>query len=137
MDKMKATIIALEKGDFQPLLNLLETLTGDTFEVIQSYQNALWIQGESNELYLKSHFPLKLVIARISIEKARIGIGSEILSWLEGYAVDKGFTSIMIESSLTPDMHGFASKHQFTPLLHTGMEMEGIFMGNWERVCKV
>ena len=128
---MNAYFIPLEVSNFEPLASILEEKLHVLTEITQSFSNSLWIQGEENELYIKSHVPNRLVIARILVTNQRKGIGTSVLTWLEQYALNEGFEEIMIESSLTVEMNNFAEKHGFEPDLNSGLYVDGFFYGNW------
>lgn len=133
---MNISFIPLATVDFKPLVDLLKRKTDDNFEIIQSFSNSLWIRGEEHELYFKSHAANRFVLSRIYIANARRGIGTQILHWMEEYANDHGFEELMIESSLTPEMNAFATKHSFIPLECSGYFIDSFFYGNWIRKCK-
>ena len=124
----------INENDFQELKEMLEEAGGEELEVWVS-MGRLFMNGLDTELMLRfDQINNKLYIARIKVRNKRRGIGTFVLKWLEDYATKNGYTTIIIESTTTREINRFAEKHGFKPNKLTGIEEDGEFFGNWEKV---
>lgn len=124
----------INENDFQELKEMLEEACGEELEVWVS-MGRLFMNGLDTELMLRfDQINNKLYIARIKVRNKRRGIGTFVLKWLEDYATKNGYTTLIIESTTTHEINRFAEKRGFKPNKLTGIEEDGEFFGNWEKV---
>lgn len=126
--------IPLEPKALSELQEIIEKADNTILHPTCSFGNILY-QGENQltELYLKTSPDKHLIISRISLANQRMGTGTKILDYLKKFAKEKGFVSIVIESTLTPAMNHFALKHGFVPQPYQGFtDSDNEFYGNYK-----
>lgn len=130
--------INLEVNQFEALISELEKRTGDSFSVWKDDFGSIFIQGEKseNEIMIKSNYFNTLVLARISFEKKRSGLGTFIISFLKDFGLEFGFEKIKIESTLSQGMNNLSLKMGFSPCEYEGYFLENNFFGNYELLLK-
>ena len=126
--------IPLKPKDLYPLQEIIEIADDTTLSPTCNFGNIMY-HGENQltELYLKSSPNKHLIISRISLKNQRKGTGTKIIEFLKDFSKSKGFTAIVIESTLTPAINHFALKHGFVPQYHQGfMGEDNEFYGNYK-----
>ena len=126
--------IPLEPKALYSLQEIIEKADDTVLHPVCNFGNIMY-HGENQltELYLKSSPDNRLIISRISLKNQRIGTGTKIIDYLKCFSKDKGFTSIIIESTLTPAINHFALKHGFTPQYNQGLiDEDNEFYGNYK-----
>lgn len=127
--------IPLEPDALKDLQTLIETAGNTVLYPTCSFGNIMYhSEHQMTELYLKTTPNKDLVISRIALANQRIGTGTKILEYLKSFARKNGFTSIVIESTMTPAMNHFALKHGFAPVKHQGFvsDEDHEFYGNYK-----
>lgn len=126
--------VPLEAEALHPLQEIIEKADDTILYPECNFGNIMYLaENQLTELYLKSTPLNQLIIARIMLKNQRIGTGTKILEFLKSFAKNNGFTSIVIESTLTSAINHFALKHGFTPQYNLGFKGEdNEFYGNYK-----
>lgn len=130
----------LKVNDFKDVTALIEKRDKVRMKVANGLsKNNLFFRCDydETELYLKESFPKKLIISRIAFKNKRQGIGSAVLELLKKYCLEQGYSSIIVESTLTIEMIEFCKKHEFEPMEgQVFLSKDGELYGNYELELK-
>lgn len=118
-------LIEIPTDDFLELKIMLERLIDDIITVENQYSKKKVLIGSAKgkvELLLRSEVHstdedkeyLTLVIAVISFEKERSGLGTTTVDWLKRYAIGNNFDRLTIENANNEASIGFAKHLGFT-----------------------
>lgn len=117
-------LIIDSKEDIHYFEGLILILKNDSKDELDSWIEfgRLFIQGENTETdFMLRVTPNLLTIARIKVVNKRVGVGTEVLSWLKAFAVKHGFEKIRIEQATTDSIKSFANKHKFKLVYDDGI----------------
>jgi len=120
-------LIEIPADDFLELKIMLERLIDDFITVENQFSKKILIGSSEGkvELLLRSEIYctdedkkyLTLVIAVISFEQERSGLGTKTVEWLKRYAISKNFDRLTIENANNEASIEFAKHLGFTNVL--------------------
>ena len=123
----------LDINRFYELKSILEQDSNEELDIWES-MGRLFINGMNSKLMIRfNNYMNTITIAKIALKNKKVGIGTRILQWIEDFAKQNNYNTIIIESTTTHEINQFAIKHGFKPIQHQGMYYEGEFFGNWEK----